>query len=228
MLGRSFHLHVFSYQEAPSSCQSPTLNMRFTALGAPLSVLLTLLLSIPACTVLVLLATSSAFAMVSPLSSSSASALATATASSASLLTRNGSEAGQHLNLTKYPDAITELNETFAAILAIPDGVLKDGNDATTAWLTTNGYRGGFHPDSFWHKTECALAIIAFLGSNFVTVAKVIKIKRYIKSLGSVAEAVELMLKCSTTEEMLREGGTALVNLVAEIVGIPEVWNHCK
>ena len=212
MLGRSFHLHVFSYQEAAIT----TLNMRFIALGAPLGVLLTLHL----------LATSSAFAIVSPPSAPSTSALAIATASS--FLTRNNSDTGQPLNLTKYSDAITELNKTFAAIIAIPDAILKDGNNATTAWLIANGYRGGVHPDSFWHKTECALAIIAFLGSNFVTVAKVIKIKRYIKSLGSVAEAVELMLKCSTTEEMLREGGTALVNLVAEIVGIPEVWNHCK
>jgi hypothetical protein len=122
---------------------------------------------------------------------------------SLTLLRRDNTTIEKNLNLTIYPDAIVELDKTFAIVLEIPDDVLKQGDNATAAWLTANGYRGGIHPDSFWQKTECALAILAFLGSNLAA-SKIIKIKKYIEALSGVAEAVDLMLKCSTTEEMLR------------------------
>jgi hypothetical protein len=125
---------------------------------------------------------------------------------SLTLLRRDNTTIEKTLNLSTYPDAIVELDKTFATVVKIPDDVLKQGDNATAAWLTAYGHRGGIHADSFWQKTECALAILAFLGSNLVAASKIIKIEKYIEALGGVAEAVELMLKCSTTVEMLRKG----------------------
>lgn len=49
--------------------------------------------------------------------------------------------------------------------------------------------------------------------------SKILKIKDYVEALGGIAKAVEQILKCCILKEMLREGGLALVNIVAEILG---------
>ena len=82
-------------------------------------------------------------------------------------------------------------------------------------------------PDGWWQDTKCALAIATFIGTNLVTAAKLLKIKEYIEALGGVAEAAELLLRCSTWAERLSVGGTALVNLCAEILGVSLIKANC-
>ncbi|MFC4619207.1 hypothetical protein ACFO4N_10825 [Camelliibacillus cellulosilyticus] len=75
--------------------------------------------------------------------------------------------------------------------------------------------------DPNWFKiAACAGAIAWFIGSTIFTAAKIIKVKKYIKALGGVANAAKLMLKATTWEEKLRVGGKALMNLGLELSGI--------
>lgn len=125
-------------------------------------------------------------------------------------------------------DVTEQLNRTFSAILACPDSVIEQGANATEAWMKTHGYlTTEMAPDGWWQDTKCALAIATFIGTNLVSATKLLKIKEYIEALGGVAEAAELLLKCSTWAERLSVGGTALVNLAAEILGVSIIKDNC-
>lgn len=82
--------------------------------------------------------------------------------------------------------------------------------------------------DPNWKKIgNCSLQIAWVVGSTAFGAAKIMKIKKYIKALGGLGRAAELMVKCSTTAERLHYGGGALVNLVAEISGIKDLKKAC-
>lgn len=79
----------------------------------------------------------------------------------------------------------------------------------------------------FVETLKCAGAIAAFIASNAIAAAKIIRIKKYIEALGGVKEAAELLLKASTTAERLKEGGEALALLAGEILGFSLISNNC-
>ncbi|MEW5323810.1 hypothetical protein V2J23_17335 [Geobacillus thermoleovorans] len=82
--------------------------------------------------------------------------------------------------------------------------------------------------DPNWMKiAKCSAALAGFVGFNLFAAAKVIKIKRYIKELGGVAEAAKLLVEATTWEEKLRVGGQALVGLAGELTGITGVYEAC-
>lgn len=68
---------------------------------------------------------------------------------------------------------------------------------------------------------------MAFIGTNIVSAAKLLRIKKYIQALGGVRKAAELLLKASNWEERLRIGGGALVGLAAEFFGFYLITNNC-
>jgi hypothetical protein len=117
------------------------------------------------------------------------------------------------------------LERTFRGIRLMPEDVLASGDNATEQWLVENGYRvqegprGNIHP-GWWETAKCAAAIDASIGTNVVSAAKLLKIKKYLAALGGFKKAAELLLKGSTWEERLRIGGNALVGLAAEILGV--------
>lgn len=130
-----------------------------------------------------------------------------------------------------------ELERVFAAIEEIPDDVLEDGDDATDAWMVEHGYRS--HDDkravidravedrAFWDVARCAGAIGAFIASNVLGAAKLLRIKQYIAALGGIRKSAELLLKASTNAERLQQGGEVLALLAAEILGFSLVSNNC-
>lgn len=81
---------------------------------------------------------------------------------------------------------------------------------------------------SFWQITKCVGSISWAIGSAFLSEAKILKLKKYMKELGGMGEAAELMLKASTTEERLRVGGTALLHFAAVIGGIDGIMENCS
>jgi hypothetical protein len=167
-------------------------------------------------------------------------------------LAATGNITSTELTINNNSMTATELNKAFTAVMAIPVSVLKAGDNATANWLDSHGYNntqvakpdGVEIPDSWWQAAKCALAIATVIGSDLIAAAKIIKIRKYITELGGVAEAVELLLKCSTwyvrllrrplsyahttdRAERLQVGGAALVNLAAEILGIDIIRNAC-
>ncbi|MDA2654244.1 hypothetical protein PDQ31_18115 [Bacillus cereus] len=83
--------------------------------------------------------------------------------------------------------------------------------------------------DPDWVKIgKCSGALAAFVGGNLVAVSKLIKIKKYINTLGGFGEAAKLLVQASTWEERMRVGGQALVGLAGELTGATGVWAACK
>lgn len=80
---------------------------------------------------------------------------------------------------------------------------------------------------SAWQITKCAGSIAWALGSGIFAGAKLLKIKKYIKALGGVREAAALLLGATTWAEKMEAGGSALVNLAAEISGVKDIKENC-
>ena len=142
-----------------------------------------------------------------------------------------------------------EVERTFGVIQDIPDAVLEAGDDALRAWKVKHGHqkrdadadaaplaaaapegladRASLVERGWWEVTKCAGAIAAFIASNAIGAAKLLRIKKYIEALGGVKKAAELMLKASTNAERLKEGGEALALLAGEILGTSLVSNNC-
>ena len=135
------------------------------------------------------------------------------------------------------PTDYSSLDYVLTTILSIPDDILLAGDNATAAYLKpllpNNPIHPGEDPTSgpanldFWDTLKCAAAIVAFIGTNIVSAAKLLRIKKYIEALGGVRAAAELLLKASTWEERLRIGGGALVGLAAEFFGFSLITNNC-
>ena len=135
------------------------------------------------------------------------------------------------------------LEHVFDVLTTIPDQVLQDGDDATDKWLKEHGHRpattkravaattgevaADLEDRGFWDVAKCAGAIAAFIASNAIGAAKLLRIKKYIEALGGVRKAAELLLKASNNAERLKEGGEALALLAGEILGVSMVSNNC-
>ncbi|KAI9697656.1 MAG: hypothetical protein M1836_004606 [Candelina mexicana] len=135
-----------------------------------------------------------------------------------------------------------QLEKTFGVIADIPDDVLAKGDDATDKWLVAHGHRPTpkskrdvliptrdleIEDRNFWDVAKCVGAISAFIASNAIGAAKLLRIKKYIEALGGIKASAELLLKASTTAERLKEGGEALALLAGEILGTSMVANNC-
>ncbi|KAF7511792.1 hypothetical protein GJ744_003523 [Endocarpon pusillum] len=125
-----------------------------------------------------------------------------------------------------------ELEKVFSTIEEIPDEVLEKGDDETDKWLVEHGYRAqhdkrDLEDRDFFDVAKCVAAITAFVGSNAIAAAKILRIKRYINSLGGIRKSAELLLKASNAEERLKYGGEALALLAGEILGTAIIANNC-
>lgn len=65
----------------------------------------------------------------------------------------------------------------------------------------------------FWKITVCVGAISWSITSTIFSAAKIFKIKKYIKELGGLRIAAELLLKATSTKVKLRVGGMELKKL---------------
>jgi hypothetical protein len=73
---------------------------------------------------------------------------------------------------------------TLTTFNALPDAVLKKGDNATAARLTAHEHHGALHRHSWWNRAKRALAIAAFLGTNLISAMNVVGIKECIAALG--------------------------------------------
>ncbi|MCF4007736.1 hypothetical protein L1O03_11230 [Corynebacterium uropygiale] len=121
--------------------------------------------------------------------------------------------------LDDQAEAMTTLLEYYESI---PDEVLQKGDAAYDQWKEQ-------HPimATRANTVDCTLAITALIATTAIPVAKIVKIKKLIKALGGVQEAVRIMWGASFSYEKLMAMGGAVKDLVAEIVGYKDVKEKC-
>lgn len=117
-----------------------------------------------------------------------------------------------------------DVEQALNLINEIPDEVLLKGDKATADWFTQHNQSQLTARASIW---GCTGAVLALVGGNLVSAAKLLKIKKLIDDLGGVTDAVKLMWGASFNYEKLQAAGGALGALAAEFFGISAVKSQC-
>lgn len=117
----------------------------------------------------------------------------------------------------------SELEKMFSSIEDIPDEVLNSGNQEE-ANMYLSDYIYPKMQAGWW---ECSLAVSAVVFSTAIPVAKITKIKKYVKALGGVKEAAKLLYGASSKSEKLNQFGQAGVALVGELSGFTQIQKSC-
>ncbi|OII21724.1 hypothetical protein BIV03_14555 [Curtobacterium sp. MCBA15_016] len=106
----------------------------------------------------------------------------------------------------------------------VPGRVLLEGQAAYDAWIAANQHVLAAARASV---LECSGAIALLIASTAFPVAKILKIKRLINSLGGVTKAVRVMWGASFSWEKIRALGGAAAALGAELLGVAAVKRGC-
>lgn len=132
-------------------------------------------------------------------------------------------------------EQVEQLKPILKAIEDIPDELLVEGNeeavnqyfkDKNIALEVSNGVKGSIDEEitimgaSAW---DCSIAIGELLVMNAIPIAKITKIKKYVKALGGAWETAKLLVGATTAGEKW----AALTALIAELSGFTKVKNAC-
>lgn len=110
-------------------------------------------------------------------------------------------------------------------IESVPESVLLEGQAAYETWVAAN--QPLLQRTARASILECTGAIALLIASTAFPVAKILKIKRLISSLGGVAKAVRIMWGASFSWEKIRALGGAAAALGAELLGVAAVKRGC-
>ena len=165
-------------------------------------------------------------AVALPISLTNPAAAADKTATTAAPASASAEQKAAAENLApKLKGKAEEMEKTLNVINSIPDDVLAKGDKATQEWLEKDPKAQELTEEaSVW---GCTLALTGLLVSTVVPAGKLLKLKRYIKELGGVKEAVKAMWGASFSYEKMIHSGHALGMLAAELLGISQVRDHC-
>ncbi|WP_313237302.1 hypothetical protein [Sporosarcina ureae] len=125
--------------------------------------------------------------------------------------------------------------KTLKAIEEIPDELLESGDSEainqyfTDKGITSNVYNPNMgevapmimQPYGWW---GCSLAVAELLVMNAIPIAKLTKIKKYVKQLGGAVETAKLLVGATTAKEK----AAILSALVAELTGFTNVKTSCN
>lgn len=117
-----------------------------------------------------------------------------------------------------------DVERGLALIESIPEAVLLSGQTAYEEWVSGNPTMQRAARASI---LECTGAIALLIASTAFPVAKILKIKRLINSLGGVTKAVRIMWGASFSWEKIRALGGAAAALGAELLGVAAVKRGC-
>lgn len=117
-----------------------------------------------------------------------------------------------------------DVERGLALIESVPEAVLLQGQTAYEEWAAANPLVQRATRASI---LECTGAIALVIASTAFPVAKILKIKRLINSLGGVTKAVRIMWGASFSWEKIRALGGAAAALGAELLGIAAVKRGC-
>lgn len=80
---------------------------------------------------------------------------------------------------------------------------------------------------SWWKIAKCVATVGGVIVGTVFSVAKIAKIKKYIKAIGGVREAVVLMMGATSFAEKGKEVMKALGSLCAAILGVDSIIENC-
>ncbi|MEU8571216.1 hypothetical protein AB0C51_23220 [Streptomyces pathocidini] len=118
----------------------------------------------------------------------------------------------------------------LAVLDAMPETVVEQGEAAVQAYLAehlpeTRGVVAAFG----WLQTaKCVAAIGAAVAGGAIPVAKLLKLRAFIKKVGSVKEAAYLLVRVAKGEEKLSELGATLGGLASVVLGIDQIKKQCR
>ena len=78
-----------------------------------------------------------------------------------------------------------------------------------------------------WQITKCVAAVSWLIGSTVFAASKITKIKKYIKALGGVREAVMLMMGATSAAEKSTQIAKTVVSLAEVLLGVDTIINNC-
>lgn len=122
-------------------------------------------------------------------------------------------------------DRTADVEGALRLIESVPDDVLLEGQVAYERWAAEN--RPALYRTARASILECTGAIALLIATTAFPVAKILKIKRLISSLGGVAKAVRILWGASFSWEKIRALGGAAAALGAELLGIAAVKRGC-
>ena len=115
-----------------------------------------------------------------------------------------------------------DVEQALKLIDSIPDEVLQKGDKATQQWIAEHQATA-----TRASVAGCTAAIALFIGTNAVSLGKIVKIKRLIKDLGGLKEAVQIMWGASFSYEKMQAAGGTLAALAGEFFGVTSIRNEC-
>lgn len=133
------------------------------------------------------------------------------------------------------PKELKQPIETLKAIEEIPDELLESGDsEAINQYFNDRGITSRVYNPEIGEKApmikqprgwwNCSLAIGELVLMNAIPIAKLTKIKKYIKELGGAIETAKLLVGATTAKEKI----AALTALIAELTGFTNVKNACN
>ena len=136
---------------------------------------------------------------------------------------------------------VDSLIPVFEAIEQIPDDLLENGSHAEiNQFFQDQGVSLKVYNDAIGETQnvlhirnkradgwKCALAIGELLVTVGIPATQITKIKKYIKALGGVKAAAQLLVGATTVSEKLAGTLTALGEVIATISGVSGIKEHC-
>lgn len=123
-----------------------------------------------------------------------------------------------------------DLTEALESIVEIPDDVLVQGDAAVQEWRSESNADAGDPNAQLAPQASilaCTGAIATVIASTAFPAAKILKIKKLVKGLGGVKEAVQVMWGASFSYEKMQALGGAAAALAGELIGITAVKKGC-
>lgn len=140
-----------------------------------------------------------------------------------------------HSSSSLNQEKINEIEPFLEAIESIPDTLLEEGDpNKINQYFRDRGIITRVYNEERGERVRskrgvfmCTAAIAAVFVTTAIPVAKIGRIKRYIKSLGGLSEAVPLIIFASSSAERFRAAEDSLKALIALIFEIDAIREHC-
>ncbi|MFF4491189.1 hypothetical protein ACFY0F_32795 [Streptomyces sp. NPDC001544] len=137
-------------------------------------------------------------------------------------------------SMTAAEELNTADGQKFLDVLKVidemPDSVAQQGDAAVQAYLDAHlaDAKTGVRAFGWWQTAKCVASITAAVAGGAVPVAKILKLKAFIKKAGSVKEAAYLLIRIAKGEEKISELGATLGGLASVILGIDGIMKNCR
>ncbi|SFE37355.1 hypothetical protein [Peptostreptococcus sp. D1] len=131
--------------------------------------------------------------------------------------------------------SIAQLEKVFEVIEKMPEDILlKNDVNSIYDYLLKNGIElksSSYTTYGAWEIAKCVGAIAWVVGSTVFAATKILKIKKYIKTIGGIRKAAILVMGFFKTGVVPPDAGekvgTAIMNLASELLGITAIKDNC-